>query len=117
VHEFSIVQALLDQVTESISEAGQSGRVVRLDLIVGRLSGVHVDSLRFAFDLLAPESVAEGAQLGIEQKPAAFRCGRCQATGDVVELIADCPRCAAPEITIVGGQELVLQSIELEQEE
>ena len=61
MHEVSIVEALIEQVGEEVERAGASGRVTRLALSIGQLSGVHSDSIRFAFELLSPGTILEGA--------------------------------------------------------
>ncbi len=114
MHELSIVQALLEQVESEVARSGHPGRVVGLFLLVGRLSGVHVDSIRFGFELLSPTTIAEGAALQIEQPKAHSVCRDCGAEPEIDELVVACPQCGSPRITIRGGQELVLQSIELE---
>ncbi len=114
MHEMSIVQALLEQVQSEVERARHAGRVVRLHLVIGRLSGVHVDSIRFAFELLSPDSIACGAELQIDQPRAALSCQQCQSDQDIDELILICPRCGSNQVTIHGGQQLLLQSIELE---
>ena len=58
MHELSIAEALIEQVSEELKRAGQTGAVKRVELAVGRLSGVHCDCLRFAFGLLAPGEVS-----------------------------------------------------------
>lgn len=114
MHEMSIVQALLEQVEAEVAKSRHSGRVVRLDLVIGRLSGVHVDSIRFAFEILAPGSIAADAELEIEEPQARMSCSSCGAEHVVEDLTVCCPGCGGPEITIQGGQELLLSSIELE---
>ena len=54
-----------------VAQSGHSGRVVGLHLVIGRLSGVHADSIRFAFELLSPDSIAAGAELAIDRHRAA----------------------------------------------
>jgi hydrogenase nickel incorporation protein HypA/HybF len=115
VHELSIVQALLDQVQTEVENSGQRGRVVSLQLVIGRLSGVHVDSIRLGFELLSPDSIAAGADLCIEQPKARCQCAVCGAAPEIDEIVVCCPACGEPNITICGGQELLLQSIELEE--
>jgi hydrogenase nickel incorporation protein HypA/HybF len=115
VHEFSIIQALIDQVEAELETAEQAGRVVSLDLTVGRLSGVHVDSLRFAFELLAPDTVVAGADLRVSQPQATVACLSCSCREETEEIVMRCPRCGAEQIRIEGGRELLLQSIELEE--
>ena len=114
MHELSIVEALIDQVGKELDRAGQQGRRARLELSVGRLSGVNCESLRFAFGLLAPGTVVEDAEIVIQEPKAVCHCHACNATVEIDDLVVQCPRCASGEITIEGGRELVLQSIEIE---
>ena len=113
MHELSIVEALIDQVGQELERAGQQGRVLRLELSIGRLSGVHGESLRFAFRLLAPGTVVADAELVLQEPKAVCRCQACNAVVEIDDLVVQCPRCTSGEITIEGGRELVLQSIEI----
>jgi hydrogenase nickel incorporation protein HypA/HybF len=117
MHEMAIVEALIDQVRGEVEQQAAPGRVTRLNLIVGRLSGVCSDSLRFAFELMAPGTIVERARLHIDEPKAACRCETCGQESEIDDLGAGCPRCASREIGIVGGQELLLESIELADEE
>jgi hydrogenase nickel incorporation protein HypA/HybF len=114
MHELSIVEALRGQVEKEVERAGEGGRVTRLSLIIGRLSGVNSDSIRFAFELLAPGTVLEKAQLVISEPRAECVCEDCGATSEIDRLVAQCPTCASHDITIRGGTELILQTIDLE---
>jgi hydrogenase nickel incorporation protein HypA/HybF len=115
MHELSIVEALIDQVGRELDRAGQPGRVARLELSIGRLSGVHSESLRFAFELLAPSTPVENAELVIQEPKAVSCCRDCGARVEIDDLVVECPRCASLEITIEGGRELLLQSIEIQE--
>jgi hydrogenase nickel incorporation protein HypA/HybF len=113
MHEMSIVHALIEQVGAEIEKSGHPGRVLSLDLIIGRLSGVHVDSIRFALEILGPGTVVEGADVRISEPKAEFSCVGCGSREEIDELIVCCTQCGSGDITIEGGQDLVLQSIEL----
>jgi hydrogenase nickel insertion protein HypA len=115
MHEVSIVEALIDQVQREVEHAGHAGRVVRLQLIVGRLSGVCCDSLRFAFDLLKPATLVADAVMDIAEPRPVCCCRDCQARAEIDELVAQCPRCRSGSVVIEGGRELLLQSIEIEE--
>ena len=115
MHEVSIVEALVEQVEGEVRRAGHSGRVVRLWVTIGRLSGVNADSFRFAFEMLAPGTMLEAARLEIENRPATCRCEACGSSTPIEDLAAQCPRCESPQISFEGGRELVLESIELEE--
>jgi hydrogenase nickel incorporation protein HypA/HybF len=114
MHEVAIVQALIEQVEQEVRQSGQTGRVLRLELVIGRLSGVHPDSIRFAVEVLGPGTLVEHAQVDIVQPPAYCSCRACGAHHPIDELTLLCPQCGSPEVAIEGGTELLLQSIELE---
>ena len=114
MHELSIVEALIDQVGRELDQADQSGQVLRLELSIGRLSGVHGESVRFAFGLLAPGTRVEGAEIVIQEPKAVCDCHACNAREEIDELVIQCPQCGSGDITIEGGRELVLQSVDVE---
>jgi hydrogenase nickel incorporation protein HypA/HybF len=116
LHELSIVEALIEQVQAEIRRSGHEGRVVHLDIVIGRLSGVNADSVRFAFELLSPGTLLEQAELRIVQPKAVCCCEACAARTEIDDLVAECPACQSSRITFEGGQDLVLESIELEDE-
>jgi hydrogenase nickel incorporation protein HypA/HybF len=115
MHELSIVEALIEQVEKEIDRGGHRGRVARLDLAIGRLSGVSVDSIRFAFQLLAPGTVVERAEIHVERPKAACVCGACGGRTEIEDLVVRCPACRSDRIHIEGGNELLLQTIDLEE--
>jgi hydrogenase nickel incorporation protein HypA/HybF len=114
MHELSIVESLIEQVQRELERAGQRGRVRRLELSIGRLSGVNSDSVRFAFGLLAPGTLVEESEIAIEEPKAVCQCRECNARTEIDDLPANCPQCGSPEISIEGGRDLMLQSIEIE---
>jgi len=114
MHEVAIVDAIIEQVQDEVRRAGAAGRVSRIELSIGRLSGVSPDAIRFALEFLAPGTLLESAQLAIREPRALCSCAACGARSEIDELEADCPRCASRDVTIEGGRELILESIELE---
>ena len=82
MHELSIVETLIEQVENEVRQSGHSGEVVGLELVIGRLSGVHVDSIRFAFEILAPGTSLEKAEIRVEEPDAVCRCLACDAQTD-----------------------------------
>jgi hydrogenase nickel incorporation protein HypA/HybF len=114
MHELSIAEALIEQVDRELRRAGQNGPVRRLELSIGRLSGVHCDSLRFAFDLISPGTILDGAKLEIQEPHAVCVCRACGTRQEIEELLIECPKCHSPDITIQEGRDLLLQSIEID---
>jgi hydrogenase nickel incorporation protein HypA/HybF len=117
MHEVAIADALIAQVEDEVRRAGAAGKVTRLELSIGRLSGVSADALRFALELLAPGTIVESAQVDIRQPNAVCCCAACGARAEIDNVPPHCPSCDARELTIEGGRDMLLESIELEDTE
>ena len=111
MHEYSLVQSLLDTVEREAAARGATA-VHRLRLQVGEMSGVETSLLRSAYETFTDRSICAGAELEIV--PVAVRWG-CPACG--AELAAGgalrCQACGGPA-RLVAGDEIVLERIEME---
>ena len=109
MHELSLTTNLL---RDAISAAdGEPVRAVRIR--VGPLSGVVIESLRFAFEALTPGTPAQGARLDIEETSVSFHCPACGADYETPVGSYQCPACGSPNGELRGGDELELVSIEV----
>ena len=115
MHEVAVADALIEQVQNEVGRAGASGRVTRVALVVGRLSGVSVDSLRFALDLLVQGTALASARFDIAEPKAVGCCAACGDRTEIEDLEARCPRCGSLDLTVEGGRDLLLESIDLEE--
>jgi hydrogenase nickel incorporation protein HypA/HybF len=114
MHEAAIAEELISVAQTELTRSGAHGRVLRLELTVGRLSGVSPEALRFAFERLAPGTVVAGACLEIAEPKALCRCRPCGKQTGTDDVFGGCPACGSADVTIEGGRELLLQSIEVE---
>jgi hydrogenase nickel incorporation protein HypA/HybF len=64
MHEYSIVQALLERVGEE-AEAHGASRVHRVRVAIGELAGVEIELLRTAYDTIRRHTVCDGAPLDV----------------------------------------------------
>src|SRR3954471_8601215 len=113
MHELSIADAVV-----SIARRHAAGRkVTRVDLKVGHLRQVVPDSLLFAFELVSAGTELEGAELAIEEVPAQVSCNGCGADTELREFPAHCRECGALDVEISGGDELLVEALELEEEQ
>ena len=78
MHEVSIMEGAVRTAVDAAKSAGAS-RVLALRLRVGTLSGAVPEALRFAFDVVCRDTIAEGASLEMESVPAAGWCPVCRA--------------------------------------
>jgi hydrogenase nickel incorporation protein HypA/HybF len=111
MHEYSIVQALVDRVGAEVRAQGATA-VHRLAVRIGELSGVDPGLLTTAFDTFRERTICEGAQLDLLIVPARWECPEC---GHVIQPgeVLTCPACALPA-RLSQGDEIVLDRIELE---
>ena len=72
-------------------------------------------SLTFCFGLVAKDTVCDGARLELEVVPARLRCGACGHEWEIDVPAFRCPRCASGDAEVVSGEELEVESIEVEE--
>ena len=113
VHELAVTQSVLDMAVEKAQEAG-AARVTRLSLVVGALTGVVEDCVRFYFDLIAQDTIAQGASIAFRSVPAQVRCRQCEAVYCPNDTLWACPQCGSAGAEIIAGRELFLESIEVD---
>jgi hydrogenase nickel incorporation protein HypA/HybF len=114
MHELSISIALMQQLQRIAQERG-AGRVERIVVQVGPLSGVEAHLLERAWPLAATGTLAEEAELVIEQAPVKVRCTLCDAVSEVVPNRLLCAACGDFRTRLVSGDEMLLASVELSQ--
>ena len=109
MHEVSIAQAVLAEVTASAA-IHDVERVGRITLRIGRLAGVVEAALRFGFEVVAENTLAEGAELVVENEPAVAWCpaGEHALELDDVHFFCDEHQVVCPEL--LSGRQLEIVS-------
>lgn len=111
MHEYSVVQALLQGV-EAHARARGASAVVRVRVALGELAGVDPALLRTAYAAFRERTICAGAELELRTVEARWECPRCGAPAAPGALLR-CAPCATP-VRLVQGDELLLERIELE---
>lgn len=111
MHEYSIVQALMEQV-EAEAAAHHASRVGRIHLRIGELSGVDPELLRLAFETFRERSICDGAELEVRLVPASWSCRACQYVLPQ-NAVLRCPVCGEPG-KLSQGDEIILDRLEME---
>jgi hydrogenase nickel incorporation protein HypA/HybF len=113
MHELSIMESALKMALQQAREA-QASRVHVIRLRIGEMSGVVPDALQFAFEALAPGTMAEGATLAIDHVPARFWCKTCSHEFVPLDHFPECPDCHGASLEMRAGRELEIASLEIE---
>jgi hydrogenase nickel incorporation protein HypA/HybF len=114
MHELSVTQSLLD-IALRHAERASAQRITRLNMVIGELASIVDDSVRFYWDIVSRDTIAEGAELHFERIPGTLRCLGCGHTfplNDSRDYV--CPACGEGQVTAAGGDEFRLESIEVE---
>jgi hydrogenase nickel incorporation protein HypA/HybF len=112
MHELAVCQSILAQAA-AIAAANNADRVERITLHIGRLAGIEPGLLRTAFPLVAYGTCCEAAILCIETAAIDVECRLCGTTRDVAPNRLLCGSCGTWRVTVRGGDEMRLESLEL----
>ena len=109
MHELSISSAILDTALRHAD-----GRRVRaVQLRVGALRQVGVESLEFYFEIVGRDTPCAGARLELELIAARLECEPCARAWEVEAPQFRCPTCGGAAVRVVAGDELEVESIEV----
>jgi hydrogenase nickel incorporation protein HypA/HybF len=112
VHELAIA----DSVVRIADRHAGGRRVTKVYLKVGHLRQVVPSALTFSFDLVAQGTSVEGAELVLEEVPATGKCRACGAESQPKSFPLQCAACGSLDLEIVAGEELYVESLEMEED-
>ncbi len=113
MHEMSLAEGVL-QIIEDAAEEQSFRRVKTVWLEIGRLAGVEVEAMRFCFEAVTRDSVAQDAELQIIETPGRAWCMQCADTVEVQALYDACPRCGGYQLQVTGGNEMRVKELDVE---
>jgi len=107
--------AIAGSVVEIAGRHADGRRVTKVYLKVGHLRQVVPSALAFSFELVAEGTPVEGAELEMEEIPVTGKCRECGAENQIEEFLLQCVACGAFDLEILQGEELYVESLELEE--
>lgn len=113
MHELSIVESLLALALEN-AEKAKANKILKINLVVGELSGVLEECMDFYFSFLSKNTIASEASLCYTHTPVQLRCRNCNTIFSPEKLNYHCPNCKERQVEIVSGRELYIDSMEVE---
>jgi hydrogenase nickel incorporation protein HypA/HybF len=90
--------------------------VRKVGLVVGELSGVDSDSLRFCLEALVRDTEFADVSLEFTPSPRRHQCRDCRETFTVADYQTSCPACGSRDTDCISGTELELSFVELEEQ-
>ena len=112
MHEFSIVSSLLDMCEKNAKE-NDATKVIKVEVKIGKLSGVEPHLLQTAFDTFKEKTICHGAEFILHVQPLVVRCIKCNEESTLEKNTFACPLCEG-DIEVLDGEDMYLMSLEME---
>ena len=110
MHEIS----LLENVREILLDHAQTqnfSTIKKITLEIGKLSCVEPDALRFGFDVVMKDSLAEQAELILTEIEGMGICDKCKKQVIMETLYDPCIACGNPFVTVTQGSEMKIKDL------
>lgn len=112
MHEVGMMQHILEMAVERAKQEGAQ-HINRVHMRVGSESGVVPDSLTFAFEVAKKGTIAEAAQLEVEDVPVLCYCANCEIEFHPVDSLYECPECHQLYREVRQGKEFELAFLDV----
>jgi hydrogenase nickel incorporation protein HypA/HybF len=121
MHEVSVMSSILEQVLKEL-ENHDIERVEEVELVVGELTFLGHDQLRFAYEIMTRDTPLEGADLKIVTESIEVKCSSCGYEGVAKYLegeeyhlsvpVLHCPKCGEG-VRVVKGRRCGVTSLKV----
>lgn len=113
MHELAVTQSILRIALDNAKKV-DAKQIKSINLIIGQMASIVDDSVQFYWDIISEGTIALGAKLNITRLPTEMRCFDC---GNVFLPGSDtfeCPTCNSIRVQVVQGEEMRVDSIDVE---
>ena len=112
MHEVSVIEEIVNTVLKESSKYPDS-KVDSVSLQIGKLRQFVPEIMQFCYEVAVRETPLAGSELRLTEIPIRIFCPNCNKATDLEEYDFHCPNCQSVDIQVVSGNELILDSIEL----
>jgi len=112
MHELSIAMGIVN-IAEEETRKAQARVVERIELEIGALAGIELESLYFVWPSAVKGTVLEKAERRIHQIEGQGRCIDCGRVFELDQLYDACPDCGSNYSDIVQGREVRVKTLEV----
>ncbi|ADD69176.1 hydrogenase expression/synthesis HypA [Denitrovibrio acetiphilus DSM 12809] len=114
MHEASIAASLIEIVKETAANH-QAKKVTKVFVQIGRLAGIEIDSLQFAYDAIKEDhNIIKDSEIIIEDVRITGKCQKCGVIDTYDEMFFKCSKCGSYEVELLTGEELKITEIEVD---
>ena len=110
MHELSIAESIV-RLSEQQAREHHSSLIEEVELEIGRLAGVELQTLEFAMESAVKGTLLEKATIIRHYIDGEGQCSDCETVFPVRNLYSPCPNCGSYLVNITRGRELRIKSI------
>ncbi len=112
MHELSIAMGIV-KIAEEEAKKAHAKIIDSIELEIGTLSGVEIDSLNFAWPMAVKDTLLENAEKKIILIEGLAQCVDCNHVYKIKNLFDPCPKCNSFLKIILKGKELRVKALEI----
>ena len=113
MHEYSIVQSLIESCDEHAKENSAS-KITKVVVKIGVLSGVEPHLLSEAYEMFKLGTICNDATLVLNIQKVKILCNSCKIQRELKKNEFVCPECGSFDLSVLDGEDMYLMSLELE---
>jgi len=114
MHEMEVAGNILELIETEMGRHPDA-TLRSFEIRVGELSCVQEHSLRFCLEATLKDTPWPEAKIHIVFEAVGARCNACGATFTPKDYVFLCPKCEAMDVAVTGGQEVCLESLEIDE--
>lgn len=112
MHELSIALGIV-KIAEDETVKANAKKVTKIELEIGVLAGVELESLNFVWELAVKKTVLEQAKKEIIIIKGKGKCIDCDTEFEMKKIYDTCPNCNSNFKGILQGKELRVKALEV----
>ncbi len=113
MHEYSVVQALMQQCEEH-ADANTATKIHKVVVKIGVMSGIEPHLLEVAFNTFKRNTICHDAEFIMQLQPLVIQCNHCHKSSELKAIHYCCQQCSSTNVTVTDGEEMYLMSLEME---
>jgi hydrogenase nickel incorporation protein HypA/HybF len=116
MHELPVTESILEIAVRHARQAS-ARHVVDIYLVIGDLASIVDDSVEFYWDIVAKDTIAEGARLHFRRLPVEIECLDCQKRSHPPLDDLACQHCGSLLFKVIVGREFYVEAINVENQD